>query len=349
MRQIKSRGFTLIELLVVIAIIALLIAILLPALRNARTQARITGSLANVRSQMQGVAAHQAENRGLTPQITIFNRVGYTPEDFQRDDILRRTVGGVTVPGAGWAPFTYGGKNAGNIGGGDSSFVGSFWDIGAPHRVLNPFIAGNAILGTPRPNGLEGGGATNGAAPLNTERDSVDLPAFRSPGDRFSIWVRPSGNSGGTNIDINRLLTGASASAYVSTGTSYAINVLSFQTGGSAGANAVATDIANRRLFQNSAAVTPSKFIYLSDLPGMAFAFDLDTTANMNFNRIWSSEFGDPNRTIAGFLDGHAAYQTLVRGNAAMPFDPNTVEGRDRRAGWINGEYQFVFNPAFRR
>lgn len=348
MRQIKSRGFTLIELLVVIAIIALLIAILLPALRNARTQGRITSSLANVRSQMQGVASHQAENRGLTPQITIFSRVGYTTADWQRetaDPALRSNR-----PGAGWAPFTYGGKNAGNIGSSDTSFVSSFWDIAAPHRVLNPFIAGNAVLGTPRPNGLTGSGGANGATPLPSERDTVDLPVFRSPGDRNSIWVRTSGNSGGTNIDINRLITGAPASAYVATGTSYAANVLSFQTGGSGGAaDPVSVDINNRRLYQNSAAVTPSKFIYLADLPGIAFAFDLNPTENMDFNRVWNSEFGDPNRTIAGFLDGHAAYQTLVRGTNAQPFDPNTVEGRDRRAGWLNSEYQFVFNAAFRR
>lgn len=65
------RAFTLIELLVVISIIALLIAILLPALGAARSSARQTQCLSNIRGFGQSVAAHIADNKGAP--IPIFN------------------------------------------------------------------------------------------------------------------------------------------------------------------------------------------------------------------------------------------------------------------------------------
>ncbi len=45
------RGFTLVELLVVIAIIGVLVGILMPSLAGARSEARMTACLANIRSQ----------------------------------------------------------------------------------------------------------------------------------------------------------------------------------------------------------------------------------------------------------------------------------------------------------
>jgi len=58
------RGFTLIELLVVISIIAVLIAIILPAMGMARSAARASQSLSNLRQIGIASAAYNAERRG---------------------------------------------------------------------------------------------------------------------------------------------------------------------------------------------------------------------------------------------------------------------------------------------
>jgi prepilin-type N-terminal cleavage/methylation domain-containing protein/prepilin-type processing-associated H-X9-DG protein len=65
----KSRGFTLIELLVVIGIIALLIGILLPSLAKARTVARNTKCLANVRGMGQLMTFYANDMKSWFPQV----------------------------------------------------------------------------------------------------------------------------------------------------------------------------------------------------------------------------------------------------------------------------------------
>jgi prepilin-type N-terminal cleavage/methylation domain-containing protein len=61
----KTRqGFTLVELLVVIGIIALLISILMPSLAKARTQARTTQCLSNVRNIVTAFTMYTNNHKG---------------------------------------------------------------------------------------------------------------------------------------------------------------------------------------------------------------------------------------------------------------------------------------------
>jgi prepilin-type N-terminal cleavage/methylation domain-containing protein/prepilin-type processing-associated H-X9-DG protein len=66
-RQSRRSGFTLVELLVVIGIIAVLIGLLLPALNRARSQAKFTACLANLRSIGQSVMIYTSVSKGVLP------------------------------------------------------------------------------------------------------------------------------------------------------------------------------------------------------------------------------------------------------------------------------------------
>ncbi|HEV7297994.1 MAG TPA: DUF1559 domain-containing protein [Tepidisphaeraceae bacterium] len=63
----SRRAFTLVELLVVIGIIALLISILLPALNKARSAARTTACLSNLRQMGFGLALYASNNNDWLP------------------------------------------------------------------------------------------------------------------------------------------------------------------------------------------------------------------------------------------------------------------------------------------
>ena len=67
----RRRAFTLIELLVVIAIIAVLIAVLLPALGKARSAARTTKCLANVRSLQLAQAVYADTYKGFLVDVGL--------------------------------------------------------------------------------------------------------------------------------------------------------------------------------------------------------------------------------------------------------------------------------------
>jgi len=103
------RAFTLIELLVVISIIALLIAILLPALSSARSIARQTQCLSNVKQIMTGMMSYEVDNRKLPNPLDTSRYNLHHSSDERRAArwywLVNDYVGGSPPPGAmadGW-------------------------------------------------------------------------------------------------------------------------------------------------------------------------------------------------------------------------------------------------------
>ena len=70
-------AFTLVELLVVMAIVSLLAAMLLPVLGRARTLARQTSCMSNLKQMWQGIDHYAEENGDLLPLIRVFNSEAY--------------------------------------------------------------------------------------------------------------------------------------------------------------------------------------------------------------------------------------------------------------------------------
>src|SRR5437868_13544906 len=69
-RRSRLVAFTLVELLVVVGVIALLIGILVPTLSKARTAARTTACLSNLRQLGNALLMYSVDSHGLMPYPT---------------------------------------------------------------------------------------------------------------------------------------------------------------------------------------------------------------------------------------------------------------------------------------
>jgi prepilin-type N-terminal cleavage/methylation domain-containing protein len=297
MKRLRGRAFTLIELLVVIAIIALLISILLPALGRARNAGRLAVSLSNVRQINIGMATYRFEKKDQVPY-----RSG-------------RYANGVVNS---WDTWHYGGKNCSKFW---QTYAGGVFDETAYSRPLNPQIYGELVI--EKPSGYVNNNAppatwtlTQGT-PSDQDRDAVQMPVFRSPGDKATrqrAWPTPD----------------PTISSYDDVGTSYHSNMKWFyQPGLPAAWNARMLE-GSRRIRLASEYDPTGKFVWIHDQTADIIAHSAPTVPYV------LSEFGDRNKSVAAFLDGRASYITMKIGKL---YDGEQINGR-----WVvTGQYTFIF------
>ncbi len=297
-------AFTLIELLVVIAIIALLIGILLPALGKARKAGWLAVSLSNIRQLSAAAYTYQQEQKGYMPLTLTFSRGSAEPNNITGTNSYGGTL-------EGWCTWQFGGKNC------DAwwASAGGF-DVEAADRPLNPYIYPTSDFYAPNPPANLPAG--------DPVRKTLELPVFKDPSDKFSYQ---------RSADFSNNPTAVGTSCYDDVGSTYQFNVkwwdqVKNKFGGGTTGFIKAFKFGCERE-KAADAFAPSRFVWINDQYSDVVANNTSTAFRLK------NGYDDINKSVMGFLDGHAAYYKVRPGNNTTLNDPNN--------SYTNKDYTFVF------
>jgi prepilin-type N-terminal cleavage/methylation domain-containing protein len=307
-----KRAFTLIELLVVIAIIALLIGLLLPAIGKARKAGQHVVSESNIRQICTAAAVYQDTYKGYMPVVPLNVGRGQIPESNMAalQAVCSWCFGGKNCNGY-WAS---GGMNADN----------GWFDHEAADRPLTPYLTSTAPMPQDPITTLQAGAS---------DRVTFQVPVCRDPSDQASYQQNWSGtqtlNPNWPQIVSRDFVSGQVLSAYDDVGTSYQANLkwheqlyqnpppgtpqLSFQQ---------AFYFGLKRL-RVADTFIPSRFCWIHDQYADITVYNPDPRFRVR------NGYGDINKSIMGFMDGHAAYKPLYPGRQPTSYK--------------NDDYSFVF------
>jgi prepilin-type N-terminal cleavage/methylation domain-containing protein len=222
----------------------------------------------------------------------------------------------------GWVPFTSWGKFASIPFWGQSAGI---FDIAPDSRPLNPYLYPDRL-----PSKAD-------ALADATLRKRFQMPMCKDPSDKIGhqqAWNAYDPTFGVAQENTDR------STCYDDTGTSYLWQAKwFFQTARYVGGSWTKAFRLGTERLRMSDSFSPSRMVWANDE-------NTDITINQVSNTAQiKNGYGDINRGILLFLDGHGKYTKLIPGGEG---DPNNV-----RAPWLvpafnNGEYTVVF-PDLRR
>ncbi len=287
----RRHAFTLIELLVVIAIIALLIGLLLPAIAKSRLSAWHVVSHANIRSICQAAATYQDSYKGFMPVVP--NRPS------GRGQIPESQMASLNAI-CSWG---FGGKN--NNGKWATTVYPGLFDHEAADRPLNSYLY-PSIAPEPRDNSM--------LPPTSDERRNLQMPVYRDPSDKASYqqkWNQTQTPNPHWPSIVSTNEAGYPINSYDDVGSSYHANLkwheqLAATLGGASAWQRAFYGGLKRLKVADS--FSPSRFAWIHDQYADICVYNPSSTFTVR------NGYGDMNRSIMGFMDGHAAYLPLFPG-----------------------------------
>lgn len=280
----RRPAFSLIELLVVIAIIALLVSILLPTIQKARVEAWKVVSMSNLHSICQANFAYQHDYKNYMSVLPPKAANGVTPS-------LLGSFSGQKCTWSGW------GKNCEK----NWSTRNYAYDVPAAYRPLNPYLCSDPIEG-PKP-----GQSTMSAS----VRKSFELLVCKDPSQR-DVGYQQQWGASGTIRDQYIANDNPSISCYDDVGTSYQWQFwwLAYLQRSTQMTEEKAFRWGMDR-FTGRAGLLPTSFmIWCSDEWTNLYMRPtlLDNTEHHENARPIRNGYGDTNKGVVGYLDGHVRY-----------------------------------------
>lgn len=303
----RPRAFSLIELLVVVAVIALLISLLLPALRKAKIEAWKVVSMSNVRQIAMASAMYKAENKGYLP-LTPYG----SPPNAAAAALYSSPT---NIGDKGFCTWSAWGKYC----------SATYWandpmDVPPASRPLNSYLGAEP----PSPN--------NNLA----QRKLYQVLVCRDPSDKVGHQRNWSGQKDPVeNAD--------GLSCYDDVGTSYhwqagwhyqakwGRNRDSWTLG--PGQQGISVFRYGTERLKAADSYVTSRMIFVQDEWADITMYREDPNARV---RNW---YGDINRSVVAFLDGHAKYQRMIPGGGISPFDLPI----ELNKAFNNEEYTVIF------